>query len=385
MGRFHILLLTPSLWPLHRDSRGRAVADLADALHAAGARVSIMTTAEGCVDTLPLARRLEGLPLATPAQTRHVAWFQGRSPSGCADVWAAATSDWVRLGPEALRLSGGRRSVDIIHAVDDAAAALVAIRTVPSIATLTELPRLASEAWSAGVENARAVVVPSQTFARHPSPAWRPALAGARQVVGILHGSRTPSAVRDAESVRSVLGLSRHLPLATTHGPVDVRRTGDLHQLPSLPLCVVAATGAQTPAGCQLAPLAERHPRRIVLLERNDPRLAAVRACADLHIFGAAYYPNPEDPLGSAPTLAVAHSSGSFADSIVPWDQGSESGNGFRFADGELLTALAQATKALSASAQPLLRRARRLQPSWQRAGQQYRLLYQRLAALTAD
>lgn len=380
VGHPHILLLTPSLWPLHQGARGRAVADLVDAIASAGTRITILTTTEGCVDTAPLARRLEDLDVVTPAQTRRIAWFEGHTPSNSALVIAVASTDWIRLGAVALREAARLQAVDVLHAIDEAAAALFAVRSLPRVATLTELPRLASEAWSAGIEGADAVVLPSRAFAQHPTPLWRPALTSSRSVRGITHGAPPPkSAAANGSDVRTLLDLRRHLPLAVTHGPIDLRRTGDLEAIVDLPLCLVAGAAADTPAGRQLAGLAARAPHRIAVLDRADERLRAARRAADLHIFGAAYYPNPHHPLASVDGVAVAHSSGAFADSLVHWDPASQSGNGFRFTDGELVPALRAALRALGS--ETLRARAAELPPRWQRAGAEYQALYCSLAS----
>jgi len=379
VGRLHILILTPSLWPLHPGSRGRAVADLVDAIASAGSQVTVFTTTDGCTDTAPLARRLDDLHLVTPAQTRRIPWFQGQTPSNAARVIAVASSDWVRLGPLAVREAMRAAPIDLVHAVDDTTAALFALRSIPTLATLTELPALASEAWSAGLEGAKAVVLPSRSFAAHPTPLWRPALSRTRAVHGIVHGARPRSPSRSDADVRAVLGLRHRLPLAVTHGPIDLRRTGDLEAIAELPLCLVAGAAPNTPARRQLDPLAAGTPQRIAVLDRDDPRLRAARNAADLHIFGAAYYPNPRHPLGSIHGLTIAHSSGAFADSLVQWDDASKTGNGFRFGDGELLSALRAALRALKRDPELLLARSAHLSPSWSHTGRGYHELYRSL------
>ncbi len=380
MDPLHVLVITPSLWPIHRCPLGRAAMDFVDACHGAGARVSVLTTALGSSQREPLARRLGLLALPTPTGNPEVRLYEGQTPSASAQVWAPESDDWARLGPAGIQLARQRAPVDVVHAFDGAAAALVGIRGHATVATLTSLAPSIDDSWAAAIESASAVVVPSAHFAAHPSSSWRSVLAGARRVVGIPHGARCPAPVAGQSRLHAELGLPARYPIAVTQGPVDLRVTGELDAIAGLALSWVAILDASSPARAAMDALARERPRRVLVLGIDDPRAALAQRAADLHVFAAPYRPSPQSLLGrAAQGVAVCHSSGEFADRIVHWDGQSQTGNGFLFGDGELGSSLQQACAALSRSGDLLRRRAAEIDISWARTARNVLQLYREL------
>jgi hypothetical protein len=271
------------------------------------------------------------------------------------------------------------RGVHAVFAIDEAIAGIASMPAGRAVAIVTREPDAEDPVWAAGLERSAVVALPSRQFAAHPAQRWRRALAGIRELVGIPHGGRPGSRMECDFDLRAHLGLSRHGPLAVTHGPIDLECTGSWDRLQRARARVVAVVESGSSAADALRAVARRIPRRLAIVEPEHPCAAAARACADLHIFASAYQPCAESALAAAAgKIAIAHSSGEYCDRIVSWDPASQSGNGLLFSSGELLSSLIVASR--DASVDRLLRAAGALDTGWRRPARAYANLAHRVA-----
>jgi starch synthase len=162
-----------------------------------------------------------------------------------------------------------------------------------------------------------------------------------------------------------------------------------IHRMLSLDLAVVVLGTGEAPYETFLRQVRERHPTKVgVYIGFDDMRAHKIEAGSDIFLMPSRFEPSGLNQMYSLiyGTIPVVRATGGLDDTIEPYDQALDRGNGFKFEayDAEAMVAsLQQALMAYRdrAAWERLMRRAMQADFSWTKPAQEYVGLYTKALA----